>query len=83
MFLFLCLFHLLFPAALIMTKRDSQLAELLSPRVLRMESFDVDSPMDPVMTYVISTMRLGPHVHAGLHGFYGVEYGLRPEYRLI
>ena len=34
-----------------MTKRDSQLAELLSPRVLRMESHDVDIPMDPITNY--------------------------------
>ena len=38
-------------AAFNMTKRDSQLAELLSPRVLRMESHDVDIPMDPITDY--------------------------------
>ena len=34
-----------------MTKRDSQLAELSSPRVLRMDSHDVDMPMDPSTNY--------------------------------
>ena len=34
-----------------MTKRDSQLAELYSPRALRMDSHDVDISMDPIMNY--------------------------------
>ena len=35
-----------------MTKRDSQLADLLSPPVLRMESHDVDIPMDTITNYI-------------------------------
>ena len=34
-----------------MTKRDSQLVELLSPRVLRMGPHDVDIPMDPITNF--------------------------------
>ena len=34
-----------------MTKRDSQLAELLSPRVLRIKSHDVDILLDPITNY--------------------------------
>ena len=34
-----------------MTKRDSQVEELLSPRVLRIDFHDVDMSMDPMTNY--------------------------------
>ena len=42
-------------AAFTMTKRDSEIAELPSPRVLRMESQDVEMPMATVNSYTSST----------------------------
>ena len=50
-FVLLCLSLCFFVCSFSVTKRDSQLAELLSPRVLRMESHDVDIPMDPITNY--------------------------------
>ena len=53
----LCFFHRirslirLSLAAFNMTKRDPQFAELVPPRVLRMESRDIDIPMGPITNY--------------------------------
>ena len=38
-----------------MTKRDSDTADLPSPRVLRMESYDVEMPMVEANSYTSST----------------------------